>query len=789
MFAMAVNASTDSVIFFDGDRNLNKRYNISFCIDSTRNFAELARIAGIAGNAPVWLSWTIFEKTIQTEEFPDHSAGISNYKDTILASCTEKAIVEQFPLRIYLCTHDRILGVAEVANSMFRNPQRPVPLQYTNWFPFSLGADATSSQSDEVAIQLTVTVDEIEGGVSVMTAAGGNVVSSGVDDGREEDEEDEYCDDDFDGDDCQTGADTATDTGADTDGSDRDGRGKSSSGRHKRDKKHHRAHFTDDQEEKEEEEEEASEVPEEAEFVDEFQNTHYRMSIDIRTIGGINRASHIQIQFVYPHLGSNAHIRSKPMWVRSATEAKVEGAVAVYDFVMTKAACKSVCATNPLHVSILSKTNLGNEPFGEFAVDLTCVLTAKIHSVRCPTTNISFKTLSDFAEHRARLQAQQQSEINAGNGVFTVIPPAIPIITRALDTYYDVSEVLAGPVPQGPGARQTGGRRVGKVRVLLILEDIGAVVGGGARAHAVPVRPGYKHGGAAVYQGGTSGGDGQSSGHSQGHNHDQNHGSLPPVPPYTSSGSLPQSEEDAERRFEERVEREVAKLRRKIAVDMNKHLANKADDLRKAQEETNKLELRLRSTIESAEKQRNNLIMQEESMNMKLIQKTHELQLLQKRVRDDASVKIEAEMRRSTALQSEVDKLKEDIKKERARYKEVDEMYDRLKSAVKNMSEVQLKEEVAKARTQFLDCKAELERERRKKAEAESEKEHYRAQMHRLALALKREREKTATIARQDLEQLRLEYLAREERYVLDGDREELNAIRHELSSLRKHIS
>ena len=77
-----------------------------------------------------------------------------------------------------------------------------------------------------------------------------------------------------------------------------------------------------------------------------------------------------------------------------------------------------------------------------------------------------------------------------------------------------------------------------------------------------------------------------------------------------------------------------------------------------------------------------------------------------------------------------------------------------------------LKDEISRLRTQFLDCKAELERERRMKAEADGEKEHYRAQMHRVALALKREREKNATIARQDLEQLRLEYLAREERSV-----------------------
>jgi len=59
--------------------------------------------------------------------------------------------------------------------------------------------------------------------------------------------------------------------------------------------------------------------------------------------------------------------------------------------------------------------------------------------------------------------------------------------------------------------------------------------------------------------------------------------------------------------------------------------------------------------------------------------------------------------------------------------------------------------------------------------------------MHRLAIALKREREKSNVLARQELEQLRLEFLAREERYVLDGDREELRNIRHELANLRTY--
>lgn len=45
--------------------------------------------------------------------------------------------------------------------------------------------------------------------------------------------------------------------------------------------------------------------------------------------------------------------------------------------------------------------------------------------------------------------------------------------------------------------------------------------------------------------------------------------------------------------------------------------------------------------------------------------------------------------------------------------------------------------------------------------------------------------ERESTCARREMEQLRLEYLAREERFMLDGDRNELRTIKQELDELR----
>ncbi|CAN0389701.1 unnamed protein product, partial [Ectocarpus sp. 13 AM-2016] len=65
------------------------------------------------------------------------------------------------------------------------------------------------------------------------------------------------------------------------------------------------------------------------------------------------------------------------------------------------------------------------------------------------------------------------------------------------------------------------------------------------------------------------------------------------------------------------------------------------------------------------------------------------------------------------------------------------------------------------------------------------EKEEYRANIHKLARALRRHQERETTCARREMEQLRLEYLAREERFMLDGDRNELRTIKQELDELR----
>ena len=226
-------------------------------------------------------------------------------------------------------------------------------------------------------------------------------------------------------------------------------------------------------------------------------------------------------------------------------------------------------------------------------------------------------------------------------------------------------------------------------------------------------------------------------------------------------------------------------MRRRLEADAASQLASRADDLRRAHEEAGRLEVRLRSAIEAAERSGSQLSIKEEQMNLRLAQKTGELQLLQKRVRDEAKTRVDTERHRADALDRQLKQALIEKERMEKRAKDSEKDFETFRHNMRSVPESVLREEVARLKAQLGESRAEIERERRVRAEAELEKEHFRGQMHRLALALKREREKSSTLARQELEQLRLEFLAREERYVLDGDRDELRTIRHELANLR----
>lgn len=509
-----------------------------------------------------------------------------------------------------------------------------------------------------------------------------------------------------------------------------------------------------------------------------IENHHFRLSLNIVSVSSLKRAAHLCIQYSYPFFGSSHMVRTRPVWARPNTVIKVEGAASVIDCYMTDYRFEQILTDNPLKVSAFSRTNMGNEVIGEGVISFESLLLSEPVSFRCPISGKTFKTRESYDEYREKTVTLHTE----GKGI--QVPPKIPIHVKASNLKCPLLTDIS-TVNISSGISDTGDKS--SIQVMVAIEDLGIV--GSEIAHV------------SIPSGLNDQDDNDENLEDFQDENNNKHSSIPSDPLLRVDIS------DYERRrlevlkmdweawrkvMEAQWKASLLEKENSLRVQIEQELAHqfveRARDLKKNQEETAKLEIRLRSSLEQVERQKNELLLKEEQMNMRLAQKTAELQLLQKRVREEAKISIENESRRADSLEKQLRSLQHAYDRLEKRSLSTENEFENFRQLTRNTPETLLREENARLKGQLSECRAEIEKEKRVQVEMEMEKEHFRSQMQRLALALKREREKTAVMARQDLEQLRLEFLAREERYVLDGDRQELNSIRLELAGLKQSL-
>ncbi|CAN0114928.1 unnamed protein product, partial [Discosporangium mesarthrocarpum] len=209
------------------------------------------------------------------------------------------------------------------------------------------------------------------------------------------------------------------------------------------------------------------------------------------------------------------------------------------------------------------------------------------------------------------------------------------------------------------------------------------------------------------------------------------------------------------------------------------------EGLARAQAEYTKLESKLRKALSEVEARERALKAREEGWRSEHAQKLSDLQLLQRRLREESKHQVDLERMKSAALEKQLSTQSRFLEEAKARGQAVEEEFDKYRQAQRRSTEGALRQELLKAGAAKAELEAQVERERGAKNKALLEKEEYRGHIHKLARALKRHQERENTFARRELEQLRLEYLAKEERLVLDGDRNELRSIKQELDELR----
>jgi len=693
-------------------------------------------------NKSYWFTFSLFNKEFHTEEFKGASGGPKPVKDIIKIECPLDTYVnnlkQQFPLKIFLSTQEKIVAKAEIIFPFDIDSSSVFPIDSTQWY--HLLSNALDAVPPEISVSLNIDVsntqssDVVENDTEVYEEAEDDDLHGSKKSVHFESSSTSGIDDAVDAPVASEVAEEAVETAVDD----------------------NRAGVDSNDE----------------------QLRHYRISVDVRSIGGFKRAAHVGVHYVYPYLGSATAVRTHPSWVTANVESKIDNASATYECCMSSRNLREVFTAHPFKCTILSRSQMGNTTLGDCSVDFSLAMNASPHSFRCPLTSRTFTTLNEYTKHRQTMIALRAA------GRLERAPPVEPVTIRAIDTNVGIVANNTANMDIVSGA---------KVRVVVIIEDIGSV----GPEVAVPVKQGYKMHGGGVYEVQSE----VEFDDTVTFNNPRNSFTDGPMDPLDRE-DLTQYQRaqlealridwegwrrNQEIQWKDALREKEQLLRKKIEYECQTQLAARADDLKRAHEEAGRLEVRLRQGIEQVERQKNAWTLKEEQSAMKIAQKTAELQLLQRRVKDEAKLRVDAEVQRVDVLANQNKILVENIERLEKRLKETEKEFDSYRQHARATPESLLREEIAKLKAVVGEAHAEIERERRCKSDMELEKEHYRSQMHRLAIALKREREKSNVLARQELEQLRLEFLAREERYVLDGDREELRNIRHELANLRTY--
>ena len=245
-----------------------------------------------------------------------------------------------------------------------------------------------------------------------------------------------------------------------------------------------------------------------------------------------------------------------------------------------------------------------------------------------------------------------------------------------------------------------------------------------------------------------------------------------------------QRREEAE--FGKRLRRKEATRALELEESFSAREKDRAAAVSRSQAEYVRLEGKLRASLAEVETRERRLASAEEALKQAHAQKLSELQLLQRRLREESRHTVEMERQRRVEVEERLARSEAATDRSRQRFEELEGDFERFRRANRKVPEASLRADLSAAVGAKAEAEGRVERERALKNQALLEKEQYRAQVHLLARALRREQEKQEAMARAETEQLRVEYLAREEKFVLDGDRQQLQGIKEELDRLRR---
>lgn len=207
--------------------------------------------------------------------------------------------------------------------------------------------------------------------------------------------------------------------------------------------------------------------------------------------------------------------------------------------------------------------------------------------------------------------------------------------------------------------------------------------------------------------------------------------------------------------------------------------------LKSAQEEYQQLEQTLRKSLIDFETRERRLAVAEAALQREQEAKRDENESFQRRLKNEHSHTLALTKKQTEAYERRIELLESQLRETEHRAKQVEADFAEYRQQQRKLPESKLREEIAALRGNV----SELEKQKLLKAhECEAAKasvEKMKAQLDQMAGLLTREKKKHEARVVDELEKLRVKYIAREEKYVLDGDRDELRAIKKQLDDLK----
>ncbi|WAR00622.1 CE120-like protein [Mya arenaria] len=454
------------------------------------------------------------------------------------------------------------------------------------------------------------------------------------------------------------------------------------------------------------------------------QSHHFAFSIDLRSVRSLDNSNtqHVFLRYTYPFFGSAAPILTHPpVEIRKGMEVLLPQSFCAFDFACNMQQLQETFLRVPLMVELWNRDR-------QLSKDVF------LGAARLPLADVI------VAE---KTKQMNQSGSSGWKQLYSNKVPAI--------------------------SNESPGKPIGEISFVLSLEDWGPI----STQQIVVAKP-------------------ESSG-TMGIAENQPPTQSPrETEEYKAALELEMWKEEQEHVFENQLKQKEMMYMKALAEEWKKRDRERELLMKKKLTEYAQLEEQLRKTLLDLEKREKQLAANEqEVMRLKAdLQRDHDRKLQEmkeasRRMKDDCDHLVDLEKGKSKELESLIQRYKDELTEAEKRKAKVEKDFTVYKEELNTKPEVRLQSEINLLTLE----KVELER---KMDAVTKSKLHYKQQWGRALKELARLKQKEQAQAKaslvkqqQELEHMRLRYLAAEEKDVVNTDKQELEDIKHELNKLK----